>query len=56
MPPPLRLLQRCDGKTPLRALAGEMERGKGAVDAGGVKAPLAAAVRRMVSMGFLAAE
>lgn len=49
----LQLLQRCDGKTPLRVLAEEMERGTGAADAGRVKCPLAAAVRRMVSMGFL---
>ena len=49
----LHLLQRCDGQTPLRALAEEMEGGRGAAEAGRVKGPLAAAVRRMVSMGFL---
>lgn len=52
----LQLLQRCDGKTPLRVLAGEMERGTDAAEAGRVKGPLAAAVRRMVSMGFLVPE
>jgi hypothetical protein len=52
----LQLLQRCDGQTPLGVLAEEMARGTkgaGAADSGRVKGPLAAAVRRMVSMGFL---
>lgn len=52
----LQLLQRCDGKTPLRVLVDEMQRGTGDAAAGRVKGPLAGAVRRMVSMGFLVPE
>jgi hypothetical protein len=50
--PTLQLLQKCDGQAPLRDLVDEMARAAGS-SADRVKGPLAAAVRRMVSLGFL---
>jgi hypothetical protein len=50
--PTLQLLQKCDGQTPMRDLVDERARAAGS-PADRVKGPLAAAVRRMVSLGFL---